>query len=515
MTSILLDRPVSGEAVRRKPTPRMLKRQALSICITSALISLSLGYYQLLRGSNLHAILEYDDGVYFGSAVRLAHGSYPYRDYVSVHPPGITVLLAPLGLLSRAIGTRLTFEMARLLTPLVEAAGVFCVGWLVRHRRGATAVACLIMAVMADAVMTERTVMLEPYCVLGCLLGLLALFEGDRLTRSRSRLFWAGASFGIAASFELFAFFPFLVVCCALLLSTRRCRIVPFLLGGAVAFADICGGFFVLAPRSFVRDAFTAQMARTEVVLPSTWDRLLHLLGLPEAVAYSNVVGVLIVCLMVMAGVAVVVAAARLAAQSRSVSELELCVVAIAVCSAFFLLQPPAFYYHYAAFAAPFIALLIGLSAARIGLRFAAALTVFLLVAGVAHAVRFVQTHTTSWPDQSATVDARVPSHACVLGDDPADLLLANRFDCDPVVDTYGTGFVLDGGTVRSTGAASDRYWIDQFNRVTYLQLIHGFSPVRIPWDSELIGYVNAHFELVSRSPVLYARKNVTKDVSR
>ena len=509
MTSILLDRPVSREAVRRKPTPRMLKRQTLSICVTGALISLALGYYQLLRGGNLHAILEYDDGVYFGSAVRLAHGSYPYRNYVSVQPPGITVLLAPLGLLSRGIGTRVTFEMARLLTPLVEAAGVFCVGWLVRHRRGATAVACLIMAVMADAVMTERTVMLEPYCVLGCLLGLLALFEGDRLTRSRSRLFWAGAAFGIAASFELFAFFPFLVVCGALLLSTRRVRIVPLLLGGAAGFADICGGFFVLAPRSFVRDVFTAQMARTEVVLPSTWDRLLHLLGLPEAAAYSNVVGVLIVCLIVMAGVAVLVAAARQAV--RGVSELELCALAIAVCSAFFLLQPPAFYYHYAAFAAPFLALLMGLSAARIGLRFAAALAVFLLVVGVAHAVRFVQTHTTSWPDQSATIDARIPSHACVLADDPADLLLANRFDCDPVLDTYGTGFVLDGGAVQSTGSASDRYWIDQFNRVTYLQLIHGFSPLRIPWDAELIGYVKAHFELVSGNPALY----VAKDVSR
>lgn len=489
----------------------MLHRQARAICLAGAVISMSLGYYQLLRGGSLHSVLEYDDGIYFGSAVRLAHGFLPYRNYVLVHPPGITLALAPLGLLSRMTGTHVAFEMARLTTPLVEGAGVFCAGWLVRHRRGASAVACLIMAVWADSVQTERTVMLEPYCVLACLVALLVLFEGDHLTRSAYRVLWAGALFGIAASFELFALFPYLVVVAALAVSTPRRRLITFVTGSVAGAAAVCGPFFIMAPGAFVRDILTAQLSRTQVVQPSIWDRLLHLLGFPEASAYPTAARVIVVLLIGTFVLSVLRAAALRAARSDTVSPLELCALGMTLLSTVCLLDPPAFYYHYAAFDAPLLALLLSLAVARLGLRFAAGMAGCLLVLGTLHAVRFIQTHTTALPVRSAAIEALVPSGACVLSDDPSNLLLTNRFTgsaaCDPAFDTYATSFVQNGGEVRPAGPASDRYWIGQFSRVDYLQLIYGFSLTRIPWDSQLIGYVKSHFELVSRSAMLYAAK--------
>ena len=78
----------------------------------------------------LFGVTEYDDGAYFGSAIRLVHGALPYRDFVMVQPPGFTLLASPLALLSRAIGTRDALAIARLFMPLVAALNVVLVGML-------------------------------------------------------------------------------------------------------------------------------------------------------------------------------------------------------------------------------------------------------------------------------------------------------------------------------------------------------------------------------------------------
>ena len=66
-------------------------------------------------------------------------------------------------------------------------------GLLVRHRGLlAVTVACGILAVYPDSVQAAHTVLLEPWLVLFCLLGALAVFDGDRLASSR-RLVWGGA----------------------------------------------------------------------------------------------------------------------------------------------------------------------------------------------------------------------------------------------------------------------------------------------------------------------------------
>ena len=53
--------------------------------------------------------------------------------------------------------------------------------------------------------------LVEPWLVLFCLLGALALFDGNRLTSSRKRLLWGGIAFGFAGCIEVWAIFPVIV----------------------------------------------------------------------------------------------------------------------------------------------------------------------------------------------------------------------------------------------------------------------------------------------------------------
>ena len=76
------------------------------VIIITTLVAFALRfYYQYTRPGFLLGVTEYDDGPYFGSAVRLVHGSMPYRQFVLVQPPGITLLMSPAALLSYVTGT--------------------------------------------------------------------------------------------------------------------------------------------------------------------------------------------------------------------------------------------------------------------------------------------------------------------------------------------------------------------------------------------------------------------------
>src|SRR5277367_2955347 len=75
------------------------RREAL-ICLTAALVALAIVWYDLAQPQGLYAVKQYDDGVYFGAAVRLVSGVLPYRDYVFLQPPGIAVLGAPIAWLT-------------------------------------------------------------------------------------------------------------------------------------------------------------------------------------------------------------------------------------------------------------------------------------------------------------------------------------------------------------------------------------------------------------------------------
>ena len=140
--------PGSGEPQGHSATGSPLRRAGLTtpatvIIAVAALLALALRLYQLSRPVFLLSVNEYDDGPYFGSAVRLVNGDLPYRDFLIVQPPGITLLMVPVALVSKATGTAWGMAIGRILTALAGAVAVALAGLLVRHRGAlATVIVC-------------------------------------------------------------------------------------------------------------------------------------------------------------------------------------------------------------------------------------------------------------------------------------------------------------------------------------------------------------------------------------
>ena len=100
----------------------------------------------------------------------------PYRDFLFLHPPGILVTLAPLGLVARLTRDSLGLELARVLVILVGAVNAALVAAASR-RLGllAAAVAGTFYAVWPPVAMSETQPRLEPFVSLGLLVALAVL----------------------------------------------------------------------------------------------------------------------------------------------------------------------------------------------------------------------------------------------------------------------------------------------------------------------------------------------------
>ncbi|HWE08259.1 MAG TPA: glycosyltransferase 87 family protein [Solirubrobacteraceae bacterium] len=211
---------------QRRPGRTAARRPPLAaagvVMVVATVLGLVLRLYQLTGPGFLLGVTEHDDGVYFGSAVRLVHGVVPYGDFVLVQPPGIAVLLAPLAWLARATGTGSALAVARVLTACAGAAAVPLAGLRVRGKGLlATSLTCGVLAVYSAGINAAHTVLLEPWVVLLCLLGMLAIFDGDQLAARPRRLAWGGAAFGLAAAIKLWALLPVVVL---LAVGGRRVR---------------------------------------------------------------------------------------------------------------------------------------------------------------------------------------------------------------------------------------------------------------------------------------------------
>ncbi|TME77525.1 MAG: phospholipid carrier-dependent glycosyltransferase [Chloroflexi bacterium] len=231
------------------------------IIAATSLIAMTLSVYQLTRPGMLFGLTEYDDGVYFGSAIRLVNGALPYRDFVLVHPPGFELLASPVALVSRASGTRDAMAVVRLCMPLVAALNVLLVGALIRHRgRLPTLVGAGMMAIFPAEVGATHTALLEPVLDLFCLLGALLVFHGEMLG-GRRQLLLGGVAMGFAGTVKVWAVIPVLVIAVLCLPQVWR-RLAPFISGVAIGFAVPTLPFVIAAPGSFYRDVVTTQLAR-------------------------------------------------------------------------------------------------------------------------------------------------------------------------------------------------------------------------------------------------------------
>jgi hypothetical protein len=513
-----------------------------AIILGAVVVALALRLFQLTRPGYLLGVTEYDDGPYFGSAVRLLSGSLPYRDFILVQPPGITLLMVPAAALAKLAGTAAGMAAGRVLTVLASAAGVALAGLLVRHRGVlATLLACGILAFYPNSVAASHTVLVEPWLALFCLIGAVAILDGDRLTTSRRRLVWGGVAFGFAGAVELWAIMPVLAAFAVCLAAAGPAAgLMPRIRRAALLAAGTAAGFLVpvlpfaaAGMRGFYQSLIVAQVGpRAHPVRVPQWVRFRTILGLPGI--HLPVLGSVAAVVGFVGGALVL----TWLMTRRLPTTLEWFVLVSSVLVTLMFMWPDQFHYHFAAFLGPFLALAIGLAAG--GLADAVLATRLLrgeawlrwFVPGVAGLVLIgctalevrAETGSASYvqmtPGATAAVQQMqriVPASACVLTDQASYLIAADRFSsaapgCSQMIDTLGTDLALSGGLRPSTGAGNDpavaALWRSAFSHAQYVWLTYQNS-ARVPWNHALRSYFKASFVQVlhdDRGDALYRR---------
>jgi alpha-1,2-mannosyltransferase len=517
VTGNVRNRPAGASPRAAGRNPAMPVCAVITACTAAAVF---LRFLQLSRPGFVLGVTEYDDGVLFGNAVRLVNGVIPYRDFAVVQPPGGILLMAPVALVAKVTGTAWGLGIARILTAGADCACVALLGVLVRHRGPLVAgVACGLYAVYPDALVASHTFLLEPWLNLFCLIGAVRVFEGDRVASGRP-LAWGGLAFGFAAAVKIWALVPLAVIMFGVL-RQRGPRQLATLAGGAAAgLGAAMLPFLVLARAAVVKDAVVSQFVRSGGGTGAPLPRLANMAGLSlfpglPAPAVAEVL------LAAVAAVSVGYMAAS-ASAGRLPAALDWYALAgvVAVISMF--LWPWAYYWHYGAFAGPFIALALALPAGLIrpggrgGL--AVAVLAAVVIGGLGARQIQAEVHQHAWQSPAAAADRLIPPGACVLTDQVSVTLAANRFEstdpgCPQLVDSLGTTLALSDGLKPQTGAAKvarvNAAWDQAFSHAQYV-ILTATNIRRIAWTPQLEAYLASHFTQIYQSPrrlVLYVRK--------
>src|SRR6478672_6895191 len=85
----------------------------------------------------------YDGSVYYAAADALTFGRLPYRDFVLLHPPGVTLALAPFAVFGRMVGDHAGYVAANLAFEVLGAINAALVV-LVARRLGLARTAALL-----------------------------------------------------------------------------------------------------------------------------------------------------------------------------------------------------------------------------------------------------------------------------------------------------------------------------------------------------------------------------------
>ncbi|HWN62414.1 MAG TPA: glycosyltransferase family 87 protein, partial [Streptosporangiaceae bacterium] len=360
-----------------------------------------------------------------------------------------------------------------------------------------------------------------------CLLGAVLLFDGDHLAGHRDasgehgsrRAFWSGVCFGFAAAVKIWAAVPALVAW-LLCLRARRDR-APFAGGFAVGIAVPCLPFLALAPSGFGRTVFVSELVQATHGRVGANPRLADITGIvglssvgvnPMIWAGATAAGVLLLF--------VVIAWLRARRAGSRATALDWFALICTLVVTGMLFSPSEWYVHYAAFAGPFLVVLVGLSAGRLvaarhpavkkprhWVRVCAGVVAALLIAAMGAADGY--TVTTLYPARDlSAASALIPPGACVLTDTAAATVVIGRFSasspgCPVIVDTVGTliatthgkDFVAGPGVLQ----ADTQVWQQAFEQARYVWLIgnNGYTGARIAWTPGLHAYFETHFRLI------------------
>lgn len=506
------------------------------IPLICGLVALGICCYQLslpfvLLGIHGYTGNGYDDGVYLGAATRLVHGVLPYRDFDFLQPPGITIVMAPIALLGRVIGSRDAMAVARCVTALVTGVNAALVALVVRERgKVAMVVAGGSLALFPLAVAADQSLLLEPYLVFFCLLGVLALFSKGQLAGPR-RVLLAGLALGFATSVKLWAVLPALaaVLCCV---PSPRRALRPMVIGYVVGLGVSCLVFVVAAPHAFFHDVLSAQLQRgssgvDDLSIAQRLVMISGLTGLPGITATTGLAVGSFVLFAVLVGVVY-------ATTWRQRSRFDWFVLLATVVILAGMFSSPEFYDHYAYFPAAFLALLLGVCVAQLvswarqlarsrvfedrrsllwAIPAVAVLGVVVLgVLLIEQDTSYASSYLSDSADPSAVLDAQIPEGACVVSDYAIFAINANRFDpagtgCPAVVDPFGMWLSRNNG---QPPPASPPYppvftaaWQGWFGSSDYVVLSVPYSNY-VPWTSGLVSYFNKNFYLLSSGPRTY-----------
>jgi alpha-1,2-mannosyltransferase len=508
-----------GESQAAPPPSRVLALTPVSIVIVAAtVLALGLRLYQLSRPGFLLSVNEYDDGPYFGSAVRLVNGALPYRDFLIVQPPGITLLMTPVALVAKATGTAWGMAIGRILTAFAGAASVALAGLIVRHRGVfATVVVCGICAVYPDSIQAAKTVLVEPWLTMFCLIGALVIFEGDHLTSRTKRLIWGGAAFGFAGAVEPWAIFPVIIV--ALLALRWPRRMLTYVAGVAIGFGVPVLPFAALAPSQFFEATIVAQIGgRADATRVPLRTRLIDMTGLADVSHPSHrlVLGTALLLVLVVAACLFL----SLLLTRRLPPALDLFALGATALIVAGFIWPTQFHYHFAAFLAPFLAMAIALPvsalARDIGQSFSVRDAVVPVVrwgaaglAGLALLIMAViqfnwETGNTPHLPLKVVTSAQhlIPPGSCLLADEVSFAVMANRLvsdvpGCSLLLDATGSNYAFSHGRDPETGAARfprvDAMWTYAFDHAQYVWL-SGLNNHRVAWTPQLRSYFQSHF---------------------
>lgn len=512
-----------GTIARKDSNERVFRDPRFWLALGFALLAIVVRLSLLSVPGRLTGLSEYDDGVYLGAALRLVEGILPYKDYVFVQPPGIIVLLGPIGLIARGIGSLNALIIMRFVTVAVSALNVMLVGHLMKSKGKVAVIAsCGMMALYPQAVASSVTVLLEPYMNLFCILGFIALFRTLELRDTPGSYLLGGVLIGIAGSIKSWAIVPAVILFFIILVfgnTGRLSKAVRFALGTAAGFLVFVSAFILSDPSAFIHDVITVQLDRAPGRRVGLFTRLNYITGsnvMKYLVGHQHLV-TFISCIFGLA--MLTLATCSLARQSNAL----LCFGIVSAVVVFaVLLYPSDFYYHYPDFLTPYMAIVLAFGSCYLAevISSKASLARILTYSTIFYVVPiafFIAEVPFELHEQPAIVPRNfaagiIPKGACVVSDTEALLIESNRFysdvrRCPVMLDSFGTALALSGGKTINGGAASssklDRYWLSTMKNADYIWL-STFEKARLPWTKNNLAYFNTHYKRVSIASPTY-----------
>ncbi|HEV2362174.1 MAG TPA: hypothetical protein VGS21_10770, partial [Acidimicrobiales bacterium] len=286
--------------------------------------------------------------------------------------------------------------------------------------------------------------------------------------------------------------------------------------------------FFVASPGAFVHQAVVLQLTRSTPSSEPVLSRLASLTGL-DAFAGTRAAPIS-ADVAVGACFAFVLVAGLLLVGPRRTSFEWFALGSTAVVT-LGLLVPGEFFYHYAAFLAPFLGITVAIAVDRlclsasgttatgtprnvgahsprrppqvtgIGPRIVTGVAVLAAIVLCVH--QFGNEQKEAYPDYGPLVATLIPSGACVVSDNAAVTLTTDRFvaassACQPPADASGTSLSLDKGrnllTPGSASPALIALWMGALRHADFV-ILDGNVKRLMPLDGQVKQYLDANFD--------------------